>query len=99
MKKFNPYHKPPYVCPEEYCFNWSTTQYNQSEHCTAPECKRLDSKARIDAFEPNEHKMADDGLPWFYFTHPDNMVDVTKKKFMEESPKYWNNKSEEPEEW
>ena len=88
MNKFNPYQKPPYICPEEYCFNWSQTEYNQTKHCTAFECKRLNQKARIDALQPNEQKMAVDGLPWFYFTHPDNMVEVTKDKYLKDSKKY-----------
>ncbi|MEK7434195.1 MAG: hypothetical protein AABZ74_13765 [Cyanobacteriota bacterium] len=87
MKKFNPYEKPPFICPKEYCFNWEKTS------CSANQCKRLDEKSNIDALEPNEIKMAEDGLPWFYFTHIDNIVEVMRNKYYIDSNKYWGNNS------
>lgn len=71
MQNFNPHDRPPFICPKEYCYNWEKTPYSPEPYCTARrKCTRMYPDGRIDALEPNEKKLTEGGLPWFYFTIP-----------------------------
>lgn len=90
MQKFNPHERPPFICPKEYCYNWEKTPYSPEPYCTARrKCTRMYPDGRIDALEPNEKKLTEGGLPWFYFTSDTNIVDVMKETYRKGFVEYW----------
>lgn len=89
--KFNPYQRPPAnICPQEYCLHWSLNENSKIICCTSPgKCRRIDLDCNTESYQYNAKKLAEDGLPWFYFTSFDCIVDVLREKYASESKEFW----------
>ena len=52
--------------------------------------RQFPSPTNRDWYEPNEHSLKQEGLPWFYFISlPDQVVEKLREKYVSESEKLW----------
>ena len=59
--------------------------------CTFGVCKRLDPiNGDRDWYEPNEYKLTEAGLPWFYFISTPESVDIEmREEYIRDSERLW----------